>query len=130
MANVTVGESTRQESSLSSTDVLNQIAEPLGTSSAEQVTSHDKIRLAFPLSASSLFSPYRPAVRGSLGAQRLFTVSRRDESLVAWLASQPDTKKQFDQLGTAEIWESDDASEADGVYIDSIELVFAQLESN
>ena len=62
--------------------------------------------------------------------QRTFAASRCDAALVAWLATQPDTKKQFDDVGAAEMWESEGESDSDDVHMESVEQVFALLASN
>ena len=83
------------------------------------------------LPASSPFTHYRAAVRGSLVAKQVLAASRRDDALVAWLASQPDTKKQqFEESSDVETWASDVVRGADDVDIDSFQQVFAQLASN
>ena len=96
----------------------------------EQAASQRKFYPPVFAPASSLFTPYRPAVRATLGAQQAVAASRRDEALVAWLASQPDTDGNVDDFDADEMWKSEDASESDDVYTDSIEQVFAQLANN
>ena len=108
----------------------NQSGEPLGTSGTEQGVSQREIPLPLLAPASLSLAPYRSPVRRSLGTQRTFHASRDDEALVAWLASQPDTKKQFYDYDAAETWASEGVRDADDVHIDSVERVFAQLASN
>jgi hypothetical protein len=108
----------------------NQTADPLGASGAEEVASQRKNLRPIFAPASSLFARYRPAIRGSLRATLATAVSRCDEALVDWLASQPDTKKQCKESGTSETCASENARIADDIHIDSVEQVFALLASN
>ena len=107
-----------------------QNAETQRTSSEGQAASQRKNPPFVLAPASSHLSPHRQAVRESLGAQRTFAASRADEALVAWLASQPDTRKQFYDDDTAETWASEVVNGTDDVHVDTVEQVFAQLASN
>ena len=130
-AEAAANESTGAETSLSLTiGEPNQSIEPPPTSSGEQPASQRDTPLPMLALGSSPFTPNRPASRGSVASQPTLAASPRDEALVAWLASQPGAKKQFDDFGTAETLASEDASDADEVEMDSIEQVFAQLTSN
>ena len=126
-----VGEAQIAAASLSfSVGEPNQTVVLPGTSGDKRAASQRENLPPVLVSASSPFAPYRPAIRGSVAAQPTLAASPRDEALVAWLASQPGAKKQFDDFGTAETLTSEDASNADEVEMDSIEQVFAQLTSN
>jgi hypothetical protein len=79
--------------------------------------------------ASQQFAAYRPAVRRSVEVWRSFAASRRDDALLAWSASQLDTKKQLVEMD-ATGWASEDAISANDVYTDSVEEAFAELSSD
>jgi hypothetical protein len=108
----------------------NQTAEPLGASGEEQVASQHKNVPPVFAPASSLFAHYRTAVRGSLGATLAPAVSRCDEALVAWLASQPGTKNESQESGANHTRANENVHSADDIHIASVEQVFALLASN
>ncbi len=108
---------------------LTQTAELLGASGAKQDASQHENHPSVLALASSLNTSYRPSVQRSLGTQRPVPASRRDDALVAWLASQPDTKKQLEDSGATKTRESEEVSGADDIAMDSSEQVFALLDS-
>ncbi len=79
--------------------------------------------------AYSPVTSYRPSPRRSVGAQQAIVGSRRDETLMAWLATQPDSRKRFDDSSDVEVWASKDACGANDVQRDTVEQVFAQMSS-
>ena len=107
-----------------------QSIQPRGSSGEEQAPSQCKNLTSVIAHVFSPFATYRPAVRGSIRFKSATAERRSDEALVAWLASQPDAKKQSEVSSAAETWESEDVSSADDVYIDTVEQVFAQLAWN
>jgi hypothetical protein len=104
----------------------NKTAELLVTNNAEQVANR-KYPSPLLVPTSSPFAPYRPALRGSLSAQRTIAASQRDEALVAWLASYSNTKNQFEDSGAAEMRTTEDVIDADVINVNSLKQVFAQL---
>jgi hypothetical protein len=111
-------------------NVEDGVASGEGTSGEKQAASQRLNPMPVLASASSLFGPYRPTIRSSLGAQRAIFASRRDESLLAWLVSQPGAKEQFEDSVAAETWECEEMRCADDLYMESVEQVFAQLVGN
>jgi hypothetical protein len=106
------------------------VASGEGTSSEKQAASQRLSPMPVVASASWHFGPYRPTIRSSLGAQRAISASRRDESLLAWLVSQPGAKEHFEDSLAAETWECEDMRWADDLHMESVEQVFAQLAGN
>ena len=107
----------------------NQTAEPVGASGAKQEASQPENRPSVSAPAYSPFTSYRPSVHRTRGTQQPIPVSRADEALVAWLASQPDRKKQLEDSGATEMRKSEDVSGADDIATDSVEQVFVLLGS-
>ncbi len=107
----------------------NQTAEPLGPNGEKQGASQREILLLIFAPSSSLFASYRRFVRTPLATQQALNVNQRDEGLVAWLASRPDVKEQYDDAGATETWVGEVASGVGHNYMDSVEQVFAHLET-
>ena len=125
-----VDESRIAESSLGpSVGERNKTAESLGTSSAPQAASQRVNTLSFVPPALSLSVHYRPAVHKVSGSQNTIAQSRRDETLLSWLASQPDSKNQLDDFNSTKTRASEDGSDGDDFYRDSVEQVFALIAS-
>ena len=122
--------SSGDESAVVKTSVGLSVGEPQRINGDEQAAIRRENPPLVLAPASSPFTRYRPAGRRSPGAVREIAASRDDEALVAWLATQPDTKKQFEDLDATESWASEDVNDTDDVYIDSVEQVFAQLAYN
>ena len=70
----------------------------------------------------------RPALRPLLSAEQAVAAGRGDVGLVAWLASQPDTKRRSD-VEEANTWNDEGQSNMTDGRLDSIDEVFALLTS-
>ncbi len=79
--------------------------------------------------ASQPFAAYAPAVRRSVEVRRSFAEGRRDDALLAWSASQLETKRQRVEID-ATGWASEDAIGANNVDMDPVDEVFSQLSSS
>ena len=108
----------------------NRAMSPRETSGAGQAAIQREIRPLSFVPLPSLFAPYRSVTRASLDAQQTIAASRRDEALVAWLATHPDTKKHFEDARAAETWTREGGSNTAEPQMESVEQVFAQLASN
>ena len=96
---------------------------------APQAASQRVNTLSFVPPALSLSVHYRPAVHRVSGSQNTISQSRRDETLLSWLASQPDSKNQLDDFNSTKTRASEDGSDGDDFYRDSVEQVFALIAS-
>ena len=94
---------------------------------------HRKLRVA---RKHSVFRPsclvtLRPLSASRTQSERLTKcgTSRRDETLLSRLASQPDSKNQLDDFNSTKTRASEDGSDGDDFYRDSVEQVFALIAS-
>jgi hypothetical protein len=79
---------------------------------------------------ASRISAHRPALQASLRADQSFAGNRRDDALLAWLASRPVEKRQWQELDVANAREDAGArSRVDEVCTGTIDQVFALLTS-
>jgi hypothetical protein len=122
-----LNESTSMEISPRASLGMNNTLLPSEAAGEEQAASQRNNRLPLLAPASSALAHGRPAVRGRLGAELAPAGSRRDEALMAWLASQSATEQQSDAFDADERWKAEDANDSDDIHIDSVEQVFLLL---
>ncbi len=116
-------------SPLLSVNEPNQNGLSRGTSGAEQIASTRNYLSPFLALANSRPANSRTVDHRPLDVRRKLTVSRNEDALLAWVASQNDPREHFDDTSVAETWSRDDIQSVNNVHIDSVEQVFAQLDT-
>jgi hypothetical protein len=108
--------------------VQNQAPEPRGASRAEQTVDGDHFGFRL-IPETSRRSPHRPGISARIGEPHPLAVLIRDDALMAWLSSQPQTRNDNALTGfdRANVAENNDLKNADDYRIDSLCAAFALL---
>jgi hypothetical protein len=72
---------------------------------------------------------HRPSARAFLGTGLTSIENRRDDALVAWMATRSVTTPQVEGFDEPKAWNRDEANSAIDLNLDSVDRVFAQMAS-